>query len=555
MRKRSGSGCWPLSASRGSHTPLQAGHCGVCRYPRPCVTPEQCCPPVVTSTVQYQPVIEKQEQVCYRPVYKTCYQAETYTTYKHRPGDDLRRREVHRPAARDRVLRHGPQLHRSTTGVRNAPAEPQCYTVMRPVTQTFQVAIPYCTQRPVYETHYREVPTPSAGRSSRNTGRDPVLHQRPVYEQHVRTHMLHREPAGGPGVPGAGYVHRQPPGVRAAHPRDPVHDLPQVVEPYTVQIPYTIHAAGSTSSTSASSATCTYRTETQQYQVAVPYTTYRTGPGAADLLRAGHDLPGPRSSTSRRRASTTSRSRSSPSASRRSAPAHYETVTEYIPGPVVTQVRADARHVRVRPLHLHEPLLPRPGRPAAGAVPRPDGLQEGLGAAGRVPHGPGVQDGLQAGLHDGAGAGVPKVCQTEMRACPRTVCRMVPEQCVRHETRTRCYQVPEEKVCQIPYTTCRMVPRTARPRPRRGRAATPCPSTTSATSATRPAAWCPETHVRMVTQRRCYNVPEVKTRADPVHRLPHGQARTTSATRRGGTATRSAETHVPTRCRTRSAGW
>ena len=46
---------------------------------------------------------------------------------------------------------------------------------------------------------------------------------------------------------------------------------------------------------------------------------------------------------------------------------------------------------------------------------------------------------------------------------PATVCRMVPEQCVRYETRTRCYQVPEEKVCQIPYTTCRMVPRAARP--------------------------------------------------------------------------------------------
>ena len=40
------------------------------------------CPAVVTSTVQYQPVIEQHEQVCYRPVYKTCYQAETCTTYR-----------------------------------------------------------------------------------------------------------------------------------------------------------------------------------------------------------------------------------------------------------------------------------------------------------------------------------------------------------------------------------------------------------------------------------------------------------------------------------------
>ena len=82
MRKSFGVWLLAVVGIAGVSSPLQAGHCGVCRYPRSCVTPEQCCPAVVTSVVQYQVVVEKQEQVCYRPVYKTCYQAETYTTYK-----------------------------------------------------------------------------------------------------------------------------------------------------------------------------------------------------------------------------------------------------------------------------------------------------------------------------------------------------------------------------------------------------------------------------------------------------------------------------------------
>ena len=81
MRKSFGVWLLAVIGIAGINTPLQAGHLGICRYPRPCVAPEQCCP-VVTSTVQYQEVIEKQEQVCYRPVYKTCYKAENYTTYR-----------------------------------------------------------------------------------------------------------------------------------------------------------------------------------------------------------------------------------------------------------------------------------------------------------------------------------------------------------------------------------------------------------------------------------------------------------------------------------------
>src|SRR4051812_28824838 len=59
-----------------------AAHCGLCRYPAPCVAPEQCCPPVVTHRVAYQTVVEQQTEVCYRPVYRTVCQPESYTSYR-----------------------------------------------------------------------------------------------------------------------------------------------------------------------------------------------------------------------------------------------------------------------------------------------------------------------------------------------------------------------------------------------------------------------------------------------------------------------------------------
>ena len=139
-------------------------------------------------------------------------------------------------------------------------------------------------------------------------------------------------------------------------------------------------------------------------------------------------------------------------------------------------MRADAGHLRVRPLHLHEPLLPRPGGAAAGAVPRPRRSARRSGcrtkSAASVPR---VQDGLQAGLHHGAGAGLPEGCQTEMRTCTRTSAAWC---------------------------------RSSTSATRRGRAATRCPRRRSARSRTRPAAWCREQHVRSETRTRCYTVPE-----------------------------------------------
>jgi len=83
MRKLFWVGLLALGGVGNTAAPSLAGHLGFCRYPRACVTPDQCVPDAcVASTVQYQPVIEKCEKVCYRPVYKTCYRAETCTTYK-----------------------------------------------------------------------------------------------------------------------------------------------------------------------------------------------------------------------------------------------------------------------------------------------------------------------------------------------------------------------------------------------------------------------------------------------------------------------------------------
>ena len=79
---------------------------------------------------------------------------------------------------------------------------------MRPVTRTFQVAIPYCTRGRCTRQHVREVPyTVSRPVVQEYQVAIPYCTCRPVYEQHVRTHCYTREPAGGRGVPGAGAVH------------------------------------------------------------------------------------------------------------------------------------------------------------------------------------------------------------------------------------------------------------------------------------------------------------------------------------------------------------
>ena len=186
MRKSFGVWLLAVVGIAGVSTPLQAGHCGICRYPKPCVTPEQCCPAVVTSVVQYQPVVEKHEQVCYRPVYKTCYQPETYTTYRtvQETTCVAEKYTVQRPVTEyfDTVRTYTVQRP-----VYETCYQTQTYTVCRPVTRTFQVAIPYCTQRPVYETYYREVPYTVCRSCGEYTVAIPYCTQRPVYEQHVRT--------------------------------------------------------------------------------------------------------------------------------------------------------------------------------------------------------------------------------------------------------------------------------------------------------------------------------------------------------------------------------
>ena len=46
-------------------------HCGACAYPTQCCAPEQCCMPTVRYRVCYRTVVEEEERVCYRPVYRT----------------------------------------------------------------------------------------------------------------------------------------------------------------------------------------------------------------------------------------------------------------------------------------------------------------------------------------------------------------------------------------------------------------------------------------------------------------------------------------------------
>src|SRR5439155_23658043 len=119
--------CWVwLLAAAGLAGPVgvaQAGHLGACRYPAPCITPDQCAPAVVGSCVSYQQVVERCEKVCYRPVYKTCYQPQCSTTYKTVT-------ETHYEAER--------------------------YAVQRPVVEYFDTVQRYCVQRPVYDTCYQE---------------------------------------------------------------------------------------------------------------------------------------------------------------------------------------------------------------------------------------------------------------------------------------------------------------------------------------------------------------------------------------------------------------
>src|SRR5262245_54052080 len=133
-----------------------AGHCGAVRYPRRCVTADQCAAPCVTSTVQYQAVIEQHQQVCYRPVSKTEYRPETYTTQRvvRETTYTTEKYTVQRPVTEyfDTV-----RCYTVMKPVYETHLQQQTYTVFKPVTRTFQVAIPYCVMKPIYETHVKDV--------------------------------------------------------------------------------------------------------------------------------------------------------------------------------------------------------------------------------------------------------------------------------------------------------------------------------------------------------------------------------------------------------------
>ena len=153
------------------------GHCGFCRYPRPCVTPDQCVPGRASRASSVSAGRSRQhEQVCYRPVYKTCYQAADLHHLQHRHETNYVRREVHGAAAGDRVLRHGAD-----------------YTVQRPVYETHLQEQRYTVMRPVTRRSRSRFRTAPTGRSTSSTsasvpytvqppggagvpGRDPVLH-------------------------------------------------------------------------------------------------------------------------------------------------------------------------------------------------------------------------------------------------------------------------------------------------------------------------------------------------------------------------------------------
>src|SRR5918993_5719223 len=109
----------PLAAAFWFGLPAaQAAHCGACRYPTPCVAPEQCCPPVIATRVAYQPVSELKTEVCYRPVTRTVYESQPITTYK-------------------------------TCYEQHVEAVP--YTVTKPVVEHFDTVHRYVVNRPVYE--------------------------------------------------------------------------------------------------------------------------------------------------------------------------------------------------------------------------------------------------------------------------------------------------------------------------------------------------------------------------------------------------------------------
>ncbi|MSR79658.1 MAG: hypothetical protein EXS11_02905, partial [Gemmataceae bacterium] len=71
---------------------VKAAHLGVFRFPRGCVTKQQCCLPEIKHRVCHKMVTEEIEETCYKPVYRTVLCEETVTVCK--PVTEFRIREV-----------------------------------------------------------------------------------------------------------------------------------------------------------------------------------------------------------------------------------------------------------------------------------------------------------------------------------------------------------------------------------------------------------------------------------------------------------------------------
>ena len=60
----------------------RAFHCGLCRYPGPIVAPAQCAPVVIAPRVAYRTVTEYVTEVQHRPVTRTEYVPQAFTSYR-----------------------------------------------------------------------------------------------------------------------------------------------------------------------------------------------------------------------------------------------------------------------------------------------------------------------------------------------------------------------------------------------------------------------------------------------------------------------------------------
>ena len=537
--------------------------------------------------------------VC-KPVYEKHVQEQRYTTYRPGgPGVPGRDPVPHLPAGlRDSTCKTVPYTVCRPVVQEYQVAVP--YTVCRPVYEQHVRTCCYTVHRPVRAgvpgRRCRTAPTgrstssTSASTATRSTGRWSRSYQvpvpyttcRPVYEQHVREHRVHVPTAPwSQQLPGRGPVHDLPPGVRAARPRAPVHaPTAPVTERY--QVPSrTRPTARSTSSTS----------------VQVPVTRYPTGDGVphrdAGSSYASEPVDDRTVREGLRRRVATRRSR------------EYipgPVVTRCVPAAGHVRLRPLHLHdAATAPARSSSSRCSAPARTvckqglgAAGGVPRRSRTaRRSASRSARHGPGPGLPDRVLHEYADQCYTTCRMVPETCVRHETRTRCYTVPEEHVRQVPYTTCRWCPSSTSgtrpgsaatrsrsttsATVPYTTCRMVPEHARPVRDAGSAATRCRRRRSATSRTPPAAWSREHarplrdpaallhgardstsssvpyttcrmvrehHVRYVTKRHCYTVPETHVQAGAVHDLPDGPRAARPVRDASGTASTVPEEHV-----------